>query len=520
MLFAVALVDFAVQEAAWPLDRGKDLDQYLLAYIQLFDRHPLLPWAPLFRGPGTGVVLGPLLAIDGGLLAEAGAAAMFALSVLAWARAAAYFGPRVAFLTSAALLLYPGYGELFHAFASEIVMATAFALWALAVTRAAVRPSVGRFVVAGLALAASVLVRPGNAILVPLSLFPLLLHGVRRDRLAWTAGFAFAACLPLAAWTVQNGWRYGDYTLARGGNAVVPFYRAFVIDKTVAARNGPASRRLATAIEEHLLTRNPYKGYHVTLKQVLTSGSYRVHEDLYTLSDKVFGWNSAYSTLRDAGIEAIEAHPGTYITGVASAIWNELSAPTYSSNIPGHKPPPATTSPAQAHGLPVVANGLLIPQDADPTLSRPDQSIRQVWTTPTNVTLVFRKPNQKLRFFEIMNELTRLGNNLPHRAGNKWLQLKLNQVSHRYPRPYLWLLLGLIALPLRRPRGTKTLITLTVAALAIVLLDALGEAPEGRYLLPVAPALILFGAGALFGQKRTETATSPDTARPNPGAQA
>jgi hypothetical protein len=514
VLFVLALVDFAVQEAAWPLDRGKDLDQYLLAYIQLLDRHPLLPWASLFRGPGTGVVLGPLLAIDSGLLAEAGAAAMFALSMLAWARAASYFGPRVALLTSAALLLYPGYGGLFHAFASEIVMATAFALWALAVTRAAFRPSLGRFVVAGLALAALVLVRPGNAILVPLSLLPLLLHGNRRERLAWTAGFAAAACLPLASWTLQNGWRYGDYTLARGGNAVIPFYRTFVIDNTVSPRNGPASRRLVTAIEQHLLTRNPYKAYHVTLKQVLTSGSYRVHEDLYTLSDQVFGWNSAYSTLRDAGIEAIEAHPGTYITGVASAIWNELSTPTYSSHIPGQRPPPETATPANAQGLPVVANGLLIPKDTDPTLSRPDQSIRQVWTTPTTVSLVFNKPKQKLHFLQIMDELTRLGNNFPHRAGNQWLQLKLNQVSHRYPRPYLWLLLGLIALPLRRPRGTKTLFTVTIAALAVILLDALGQAPEGRYLLPVAPAFILFGAGSLLGRRgrETETATSLSTA--------
>ena len=53
-LFVVALADFVVQAVAWPLIAGKNLDQYLLTYIQLFDRHPLLPWAPLFRGPGAG----------------------------------------------------------------------------------------------------------------------------------------------------------------------------------------------------------------------------------------------------------------------------------------------------------------------------------------------------------------------------------------------------------------------------------------------------------------------------------
>src|SRR5262249_23592655 len=121
----------------------------------------------LFRGPGTGVILGPLLAFDGGVLAEAGAAFLFAVAVVAWARAASFFGPRAAIVTAVAVLLYPGYGELFHTFASELVMATAFAVWAWAVTRAAVRPSSRRFVVAGLALTALVLIRPGNAVLVP-----------------------------------------------------------------------------------------------------------------------------------------------------------------------------------------------------------------------------------------------------------------------------------------------------------------------------------------------------------------
>ena len=180
-LFVVALADFVVQAVAWPLIAGKNLHQYLLTYIQLFDRHPLLPWAPLFRGPGTGIVIGPLLSLDGGGLAEPVAAVLFAASVVAWSAAALWFGRRAAILTAFALLLYPGYGGLFHEFASEIVMATVFSLWALAATRAAMRPSVARFVLAGLGIAWLVLIRPGNAVLVPFALFPLLLAGQLSD---------------------------------------------------------------------------------------------------------------------------------------------------------------------------------------------------------------------------------------------------------------------------------------------------------------------------------------------------
>jgi hypothetical protein len=501
VLFVVALADFAVQAAAWPLVAGKNLDEYLLAYIQLLDRHPLLPWAPLYRGPGTGVVIGPLLSFEGGVLAEPVAAVLFAFSLVAWSSAAVFFGRRAAILTACALLLYPGYGGLFHELASEIVMATAFAVWALAVTRAAMRPSLIRFVVAGLGIALLVLIRPGNAVLLPFALFPLLLGKHWRQRLVWAAAFTAAACLPLAAWTLQNGWRYGDYTLARGGDAVVPFYRAFVIDKIVSPTNGPASRRLAAAIQQHLLTRDPYKAYHVTTAQVFSSGSNRVHEDLYVLSDQVWGWSSAYSTLHDAALEAIEAHPATYASGVADTIWQQLSNPTYSNRIPGQHTPEASRVAVTGGRLPVQDKGELIPPGEKAWISRPDQSIREVWTSPTTHTFVVLKPKERARFDQITRDLNTLLNRFPHRAGNDWLQLRLNQLTHRYPPPIFWLVLGLVALLIRRPRGTKALAILALAALTIIVLNALGQTAQPRYMLPVAPAFILLGAAALLGRR-------------------
>src|ERR671922_194035 len=66
--------------------------------------------------------------------------------------------------------------------------------------------------------------------------------------------FALAAVLPLAAWTIVNGLRYDEWALARGGNAVIPFYRAFLTDRIVSPEHGPESRRLGEAVERHLLT--------------------------------------------------------------------------------------------------------------------------------------------------------------------------------------------------------------------------------------------------------------------------
>jgi len=508
VLFVVALADFVVQALAWPLAAGKNLDTYLLGYIQLFDRHPLLPWAPLFRGPGVGVVVGPMLDVAGGALAEPGAAVLFALSVVAWSVTARYFGPRVAIVVAVALLLYPGYGAVFHELASEIVEATVFSLWALAATRAAMLPSVGRFLLAGVGVAALVLIRPGNAVIVPFALFPLLLSGVWRERLGWAAAFAGAACLPLVAWTLQNGWRYGDYTLARGGNTVVPFYRTFTLDKIVSPSNGPASRRLAAAIQQRLLARDPFKDYHVTLDQVFSTGSNRVLAELYILSDQLWGWSSAYSTLRDVAVEAIQAHPGTYASSVADTIWQQLSTPTYTTIAPVVRSRQASV-PASAHAA-APDPGELIPVGDKVWISRPDQSIRQVWTSATTSKFVFLEPTQKPRFDQIVQDLNRLDHNFPHRAGNRQLQRRLNQLAHRYPPPIFWLALGLVALPIRRPRGTKTLALLTGAALTTVVFNALGVAANPRYMLPFAPAFVLFGAAALLGSRSPRNpATGP-----------
>ncbi len=75
----------------------------------------------------------------------------------------------------------------------------------------------------------------------------------------------------------------------------------------------------------HLVTRDPYKAYGVTIAEVFDSGSFRIHEDFYLLSDQFFGWDTNYSILRKAGIEAVKKHPGTYASGVLDTIWQQLS---------------------------------------------------------------------------------------------------------------------------------------------------------------------------------------------------
>jgi hypothetical protein len=502
VLFLLALATYTVRAIAWPLIGGRDLDEYLYGYVQFFDWHPLLPWSMLFRTPVPGVVDGAALDLAGGFFAEPLMAVLFAGSVVAWSAAGRAFGPRPALLVAVALLVYPAYGLMFHEISSEPIFAAAFSLWALLVVRAARLPSVRRFALVGAGVALLALIRPGNAVLLGFVAFPFVLPGARRQRLLRAGAFLSVALLPLVAWAVLNGARFGDYTLARGGNAVIPFYRAFITDKIVSPDNGPASRRLGEAVRRHLVTRDPYRSYGVTGGEVFRSGSFRIHEDFYLLSDEYFGWDSNYSVLRKAGVEAVEEHPGAYVSGVLQTIWQQLSE-SYFRSPPAAKEAARTPSVVEVKGrdLPAPTEGEPIPAGQSVWISRPDNCIREVWTSATEHHFTFCKPLFERRFDAIGRELNSLFAALPNRNGNAELALRLNQASRWYPRLILWIALGLIALAIRRPRGMRTPIAVALAAVIVIALNALGLFADRRFALPVAPAFVLFGSCALLGRR-------------------
>ncbi len=516
VLFGLGLAVYALRAVAWPLRQGRDLDEYLYVYIQLLDRQPLLPWSMLFRTPVTPVVAGLALDVAGGALAEPLMALLYAASVVAWSAAAAAFSARAAILVALALLIYPAWGIMFHELSSEPLFSAAYALLAFLLVRAWQRPSAGRFAAAGLAVALAALIRPGNVVLLALLLYPLALPGSFRQRLRRAGAFLAAALLPLGLWTVHNGLRLGDYTLARGGNAIIPFYRAFITDRIVSPANGPASRRLAAAIQEHLLSREPYRSYGVTLDRVFASGSFRIHEDLYLLSDQVFGWESDYRILRDAGIEAVLAHPETYASGVAATVWRQLSRSYFRAWESRGGQAVARTVVVGGRRLPDPGEGEPIPAGQSVWISRPDNRIREVWTSPTEHRFVFRDPRDRPRFEEIVRRRDELLSRLPRRQGEARLALRLNQLSRWFPRPILWMAAGLLALLWRRPRGAGTLAALGLSALLVILLNALGLFADPRFALPVAPAFVLLGAAGLLGSRASLSAEEDGSGRPSP----
>jgi hypothetical protein len=368
-----------------------------------------------------------------------------------------------------------------------------------------VRPSTRRFAVAGLGIGLATLVRPTNEPLVLLVVLSLITPTARKWKAVFAIAFIAAAAVPIVGWATNNRIRYQDFALVRGMNLF--FGRAF-LDGLVSPRNGPASAELGRVVEERLLTEEPYRSYRITPQRFWTQDhSFRMLVDLNVLSDRVWGWNSDYAILKRAGREAVARHPVEFFTGTIETLGRDLVS-MVAAPIPA---PPTSVSPesnaadAGREELPRPTEGDSIPSSHESrVVSTPDDSIKEVWTSPTEHHLVFERPADARRFDEVGVESAQLVSELPPYTGRASAIHRFDQAARAFPPAIVWLLAGLAAVGIRRPRGSGFLLILAGAAFATVLAIAMGV-PEtvGEYVVPLVPAFVLLTTAGLFGSRRS-----------------
>jgi Dolichyl-phosphate-mannose-protein mannosyltransferase len=499
-VFVAALGVYAAVSYALPLTAGRDLERYLLYYAQFLDEPVVFPYALATRTPVTPLVAGGFLEA-GPVVAEVVSALLYAVSILAWFLTARRFGAAAAIVTAVALLTYPGYVLVFHELSSDAVFAGAFALFAPLAVRVVDRPTAGRAAALGAGVALLVLVRPVNQVLLLLVALPLVAATTWRARLRTSAAFVLAAVLPLLAWAGHNAVRADDFTVARGGGAAVPLFRAFVRDVIVEPENGEATRELARAVERELLPNDPYRSYEIDLDRFFSSGSARMHEDLTVLADRTWGWDDDYGHLARVGREAVLAHPGTFARGVARDFRNLLVWPLYATVPDQGEGAARRRGLAAARQLPVPSEGEPIPAAREsPVISTPDGRIREVWTSPTDHAFVFSRRGDAARADELDRHVNDLLGNLPEREARAALVDRLNSLSRWYPRPVLWLVVGLVAAVVRRKRWLLGPLALAGAALVVLLATATAIYAIAQYSVPVVPAFILLAAAGVLGR--------------------
>jgi hypothetical protein len=501
VLVGLALVAYAIVSLAFPLGAGRDLGVYLRAAFELRQAEIVLPQALLTRGPATGIFAETLLEL-GPLVAETAMAFLYALSVLCWWRVGRRLGPAAGVLTAALLLAYPGYLLLFHRIASDALYAGTFALAALLTARFVEKRSTGRAAALGAVLALLVLVRPVSQILVLLAPLLLVGRGAWRPRLGSLAVFGATAAIPILLWAGHNGVRAGDFTVVRGGGNTLPFFRAYVVDGIVEPENGPASRELAAAIERDLLPREPYRSYGVELDDFFDSGSGRLHEDLVGLSDRTWGWHDDYRQLASVAREAVRAHPEVFARGVLRDSWRLLWWPVL---LPAGTPEAeGPGEPVRSDGLPPPTDGELIPSaSVSAFISTPDGRFREVWTSPTEHTILADDPADATHLDRMNRRVDRMFDRFPEREGSTWLGEWLNRASRWFPRPVFWLLAGALAVAIRRPQGVATPLVLSAAALLLFVGTALAVPAAAEYSTPVVPSFLLLAAAGLVAPRRT-----------------
>ncbi|MGL6278661.1 MAG: hypothetical protein ACRC50_03800 [Gaiella sp.] len=510
LLFAVALATYGLVSLAMPLVEGRDVGTYLRYYAQLFDAEPALPMSMLFRTPVAPLVLGGSLDLWGPVGTQVLLAVLYALSIVAWTAVAASFGRRAAVFVALALLVFPGWAIFFHTIGSDPIFAVAFSGWALLLARAFLQPSTGRFALVGLGIGGLALVRPGNQALLVLALVPLLLVAAPwRDRLLRAGALLACGLAVIGLWSVHNGIRYHDVALARGGNAFFPFYRAFAIDRIVRPANGEASRELARLVERDLLPLEPYRSFRIDLDTFFADATPRLWEDAVTLTDRTQGWDTDYRLLRRVGLEAVRAEPGTYAWGVLSTIGRELwTVMTYEPGVASNVPPGPTgagnaVSTRPPPGLPTPSEGEPIPAPREGFFTTThDGSIRTIWTSALANRVVSTDPGFPAR--QRAMDLTdgRLRQGIPAYQGVDVLRELLNLASRAYPRPVVWLVVGLVAVLWRRPRHLGLALTLAGTGLWVALVNALGIYAILEFVLPTVPGLIVLTAAGLVGEQR------------------
>ncbi|MGH3132207.1 MAG: glycosyltransferase family 39 protein [Gaiellaceae bacterium] len=503
-LFLLATLGFWFEALGWPLAKGRDMWDYLAFYLQLFESNPPLEPLQVFRTPITPLVLGLPLDLGGSALLEVVLGVLYAVSIVAWSATALTFGRIPALLSAAFLLVYPAYATLYHQASSDAVFATGLALWAFLLARTLERPSAWRFAALGAGIAALVLIRPANQVLVPAILVPLLVPVAWKQRFRWSAVCLAAALLPLGAWAVHNGVRYDGTTVARGGRAWVPFLRVFLADGTIAPENGPASERLAQLIEDEVLAKEPHAGLDVPLDAYLRHGSNYEVVRLIALSDRVYGEDANYDVLFDSALEAIGEHPGTYLRGVADAFWEFLVQEPLREDLA----PRAQTAP-EAPPPTFEADGVVLPNPQARVLVD-GVPYGFVWCasdyidscTVQDPSLVWPDAERQERYREIVSQVRSWDADLPSRRGVDLVTELLNRITPRYPRPPFWLLVGVVGLVLRRPKGWRTIVTLWACAGLVLLIHAASQGVTPEFALPLYPVFIVTALGAIAGTPR------------------
>ena len=121
--------------------------------------------------------------------------------------------------------------------------------------------------------------------------------------------------------------------------------------------------------------------------------------------------------------------------------------------------------------------------------------------TLADPSLVWDDPVLQRRYRAIVSQVREWDSELPSRSGVAFVTEIVNRITPRFPRPPLWIAVGLIALLVRRPAEWRTIVILWTAALLVLLIHAATQGVAPEFALPLYPIFIVTALAALAGER-------------------
>ena len=199
-------------------------------------------------------------------------------------------------------------------------------------------------------------------------------------------------------------------------------------------------------IEQHVLTEEPFASLHVPLDAYLANGSNYETVRLIALSDRYLG--------RDDDYEAIFA-PRSRRSGASADVLQRrgrrlLAVPDAGAD-PGGIAPRAQTEPAPPPAT-FTRDGVVLPNPAATVLSMPSRTgssgARRTTSTRARSTTRPSSGSDPKTQGATGSRLAgaRVGCRAPSRSGQAWVTEILDRITPRFPRPPLWIAVGVVAL--------------------------------------------------------------------------
>jgi hypothetical protein len=292
--------------AHWfPLRQGRDAMTYFLYFRDMLQVEPEFPLLMLFRTPLTPLFYGACFELLEPAGVEFVLALLYAGSITSVFAVVREFSVFAAWVLNALLAVNFWLFRWFNAVGSETLQTVLLCLW-FSFTFFAMRSAKPRTWM-GVALIVFLLVlnRPGNQTFALCLVLPLFIAGepVKR-RLVLGASFLITYSAAHLAFCSLNYLRYGEFCVAKFGNAHLPFYRLFVQERVISPGDGPASSRLADFVSRTVLTNPIYQQYEITQDVFFRCSTQRMFNSIIYAFQKD-GRADDFAMLRDAGMESI-----------------------------------------------------------------------------------------------------------------------------------------------------------------------------------------------------------------------